>query len=126
MTDNQADRIREWLCDFRRRCEESGIDITDLMWRAGYNDEEIQMILSGRQVMRVDRVLLESELVSYGTPPAPDEEWIGEDTPERDGIPEPDSPLICNGDKIDCPYLRRVDGKLGYCPLPRCVMEWGE
>lgn len=60
------------------------------------------------------------------TPPAPDEEWIGEDTPERDSIPEPDSPLICNGDKIDCPYLRRVDGKLGYCPLPRCVMEWGE
>lgn len=44
--------------------------------------------------------------------------------PEPDPQPLPPNRTICDGDKLHCPYLTRIE-KRGYCPFPRCFNEEG-
>lgn len=112
-----AERDMDWILDFARRCVEAGTDAGKIMRCAGYDDREIAAAMRGRSLCATDKVLLESELVSYGTPPAEKDE---EPDPEPEPVPGPAPPEICDGDKINCPYLTRI-GRKGFCMMPRCM-----
>ena len=109
-----------WFEDFSARCISEGIDPDGLLLSAGYDDQEIRAYKRGREVSPTDRVLMESALLDWGTEPEPDPE---EDEPTADEEPAPDPPeppVICDGDKIRCPYLTYT-GRKGYCMMPRCM-----
>ena len=111
-----------WFADFAARCISAGIDPDGLLLSAGYDDREIKAYKRGREVSPTDRVLMESALLDWGTEPGPeeDEEDVPEETAEDPAPDPPDPPVICDGDKIRCPYLTYT-GRKGYCMMPRCI-----
>lgn len=115
-------RSDNWFADFVARCIAEGIDPDGLLLSAGYDDHEIRAYKRGREVSPTDRVLMESALLDWGTEPGPeeDEEDVPEETAEDPAPDPPDPPVICDGDKIRCPYLT-LTGRKGYCMLPRCI-----
>ena len=115
-------RNDSWFEDFVTRCISAGIDPDGLLLSAGYDDREIQAYKRGREVSPTDRVLLESALLDWGTEPDPeeDEDDVPEETAEDPAPDPPDPPVICDGDKIRCPYLTYT-GRKGYCMMPRCM-----
>lgn len=108
-----------WFEDFATRCIAEGIDPDGLLLSTGYDDREIRAYKRGNQVSLTDRVLLESALLDWGTEPDPEEE-LEEVVDEIPEAPAPDPPVICDGDKIRCPYLT-LTGRKGCCMLPRCM-----
>ena len=115
-------RNDSWFEDFVTRCISAGIDPDGLLLSTGYDDREIKAYKRGREVSPTDRVLMESALLDWGTEPGPeeDEEDVPEETAEDPAPDPPDPPVICDGDKIRCPYLTYT-GRKGYCMMPRCM-----
>lgn len=111
----------EWLEDFRARCGEQGVDFHKVMRAAGYSDTEIGILKRRKSPAPLDKLILERELISYGTPQPLKLEPEKVEEPKPKPNPKP-RPLICTGK--DCPYLVHVGGNKGFCPLPRCVMQW--
>lgn len=117
-----------WFADYSRRCSAMGYVVDDVMKYAGIHQVRACSYRRGVIPIASTRVKLENALLSY-EPPEPIEQ--PEPKPPAQIREQREEPKLkprarCNGDKIDCPYIRRVDSKLGYCPLPRCVMDWGK
>lgn len=108
-----------WFEDFVSRCIAAEIDPDGLLLAAGYSEKEITAYKRGKDVGPSDRVLLESALSDWGTEPDPEEDEL-EKTVEAPSPDPPDPPLICEGDKIRCPYLTYT-GRKGFCMMPRCM-----
>lgn len=108
-----------WFEDFVSRCIAAEIEPDGLLLAAGYSEKEITAYKRGKDVGPSDRVLLESALSDWGTEPDPEEDEL-EKTVEAPSPDPPDPPLICEGDKIRCPYLTYT-GRKGFCMMPRCM-----
>lgn len=108
-----------WFEDFVSRCIAAGIDPDGLLLSVGHSEKEITAYKRGKKVGPSDRVLLESALTDWGTEPDPEEDEP-EETVEAPAPDPPNPPLICEGDKIRCPYLTYT-GRKGFCMMPRCM-----
>lgn len=104
-----------WFAEFEARCKAHGIKIIKLFEQAGLKDSRIYTYRSGTIPTAKTRVKLEAAYAEISTPqvtaPEPDKKV---EKPKR-------RRYLCEGDKTCCPYLRIVEGKLGYCPLPYCI-----
>lgn len=98
-----------WFTDFVSRCIAARIDPDGLLLSVGHSEKEITAYKARHGVGPLDQVLLESALLDWGTDPAPEE-----DEPEEisvDPVSAPDPPVICDGDRFNCPYLTRIGRK---------------
>ena len=113
-----------WFADFERRCEEQGYSAGKVMMRAGMKYSYLNHYRKGIIPKPSTRLKLENALVSY-VPPDPEKSDVDTQTQSEDFQPKP---VICEGDKINCPYLTYTSDKKGYCPLQRCkyIIKDGE
>lgn len=101
-----------WFAEFEARCKAHGIKIIKLFEQAGIKYSQIYNYRSGTIPTAKTRVKLEAAYSEIRSP--------------QDMAPKPNKKpkrrrYLCEGDKTCCPYLRIVEGKLGYCPLPYCI-----
>lgn len=101
-----------WFAEFEARCKAHGIKMIKLFEWAGIKDSAIYQYRAGVVPMAKTRVRLEAAYSEIGSPQVTE--------PEPDKKPKRRR-YLCEGDKTCCPYLRIVEGKLGYCPLPYCI-----
>lgn len=119
MNQNKKEGGAQWLEDFRIQCEEQGADFYGVLKAAGYSNSEIGILQRKKVPTSLDKLILERELISYGAPPQPTPE-VKAEMDKKEPKPEPDSPVICDGDNIHCPYLTYTAHRKGYCPLQKC------
>lgn len=101
-----------WFAEFEARCKAHGIKIIKLFEWAGINDSHIYNYRSGTVPTAKTRVRLEAAYSEISSTQVI--------TPEQEEKPKRRR-YLCEGDENHCPYLRIVEGKLGYCSFPYCI-----
>lgn len=110
----------DWFAELENRCKSKGIKIAKLFEQARIDDAAIYKYRAGTVPTAKTRVRLEAAYIECEADrPRTKAKKCKPAKPKR-------RRRICAGDEIHCPYLRIVEGEIGYCPLPRCAMQWGE